>query len=109
MSQQNPSVEKQRSNSRPSSVQNGRATDRLQFAVKITLKEGVRDPQGRAIQELLARMGYDKIADVRQGKHIKISFHDADPESAREAVNAMCRDFLANPVIEDYRVSIDDA
>ena len=81
----------------------------MKAAITITLKKGVRDPQGRAIQEALARMGYDEIADLRQGRHIEISLPNADPKSARETIDAICRDFLANPVIEDYHVSIDDA
>jgi phosphoribosylformylglycinamidine synthase len=75
--------------------------------VYVTLKPSVLDPQGKAIHHAVESMGFDTVADVRQGKYFEISMNGgATEEAAREAAEKMARDILANPVIEDYRVEI---
>ena len=76
--------------------------------VYVTLKNGVLDPQGKAIHHAAETIGYQGIADVRQGKFFEIALADGvDSQSAREAVEKMAREVLSNPIIEDYRVEIE--
>ena len=76
--------------------------------VYVTLKPGVLDPQGKAIQHSVELLGFDGIADVRQGKYFEIALDGSlDESKAREAATRMARDVLSNPVIEDYRVEIE--
>lgn len=75
--------------------------------VHVTLKQGVLDPQGKAIANSLKSLGFSGIAGVRQGKFIELELEDADPEIARAAVEDMCRRLLANTVIEDYTIELD--
>lgn len=80
----------------------------MKAKVYVTLKSGVLDPQGKAIQNSVGLMGYGGIADVRQGKYFEIALDASlDPERARETAERMAREVLANPVIEDYRVEIE--
>jgi len=79
----------------------------MKAKVYVTLKSGVLDPQGKAIHHSAELMGYQKIADIRQGKYFEISMDDAATEDeARESAEKIARDVLANPVIEDFRVEI---
>ena len=75
--------------------------------VHVTLKPGVLDPQGKAIQKALAGLGFDGVDGVRQGKVIELELAESDPARARENVRAMCEKLLANTVIENYAVEID--
>jgi phosphoribosylformylglycinamidine synthase PurS subunit len=76
--------------------------------VYVTLKPGILDPQGKAIQHAVELLGFDRIADVRQGKYFEIALDGAlDREAAQEAATRMAREVLSNPVIEDYRVEIE--
>jgi len=75
--------------------------------IHITLKNGVLDPQGKAIQHALAALGFAGVDDVRQGKYIEIALAETDPTRAREAVESMCAKLLANTVIEDYRIDLE--
>ncbi len=74
----------------------------MKARIKITLKPGVLDPQGKAIAHALNALGFDGINDVRQGKYIEVDLAGADEATAREKVEQMCRDLLANMVIENY-------
>jgi phosphoribosylformylglycinamidine synthase PurS subunit len=76
--------------------------------VYVTLKTGVLDPQGKAIQHSVGLLGYDGVADVRQGKYFEIALDDAlDLGRARETIERLARDVLSNPVIEDFRVEVE--
>jgi phosphoribosylformylglycinamidine synthase len=76
--------------------------------VYVTLKPGVLDPQGKAIQHSVGLLGYDGVADVRQGKYFEIALDpNLDESRARETAERMARDVLSNPVIEDYRVEVE--
>lgn len=80
----------------------------MKAKVYVTLKPSVLDPQGKAIHHSVELMGFEKIADVRQGKYFEIALDDAVSESeAKAAAERIAKDVLANPVIEDYRVEID--
>lgn len=78
----------------------------MKARVHITLKKGVLDPQGKAIAGALHGLGFDEVADARQGKFIELDLKDTDAETARARVEAMCQKLLANTVIENYSVEI---
>ena len=74
----------------------------MKARIKITLKNGVLDPQGKAIQNALGGLGFSGVNDVRQGKYIEVELTGHDEAAARAAVEKMCKDLLANTVIENY-------
>jgi len=76
--------------------------------VHITLKQGVLDPQGKAIQHALAALGFAGIDSVRQGKIIELDLTETDPDQARINLRDMCEKLLANTVIENYTIELDD-
>jgi phosphoribosylformylglycinamidine synthase PurS subunit len=78
----------------------------MKARVHVSLKHGVLDPQGKAIGNALAGLGFTGVDEVRQGKLIELDLVEADPARARAQVEAMCRDLLANPVIEDYTIEL---
>jgi len=78
----------------------------MKARVHVTLKPGVLDPQGRAIQHALAALGFAAVRDVRQGKVIELDIAETDPARARETVEAMCSKLLANTVIENYAIDL---
>ena len=78
----------------------------MKVRVQVMLRREVLDPQGKAIGNALAALGFGGIAEVRQGKLIELELAETDPARTREQVEAMCKQLLANPVIEDYRVEI---
>ncbi len=78
----------------------------MKARVEITLKAGVLDPQGKAIEHALGSLGFDGVGDVRQGKLIELDLAETDPDKARVHVEKMCRTLLANPVIETYAIEI---
>ena len=78
----------------------------MKARVHVRLKPGVLDPQGKAIGNALATLGFRGVAEVRQGKLIELDLAEPDPVRARDEVEAMCRALLANPVIEDYTIEL---
>ena len=74
----------------------------MKARIRITLKNGVLDPQGKAIQNALGGLGFSGIEEVRQGKYIEVDLAAKDEAAARAEVERMCRELLANLVIEDY-------
>lgn len=79
----------------------------MKAKVHVTLKKGVLDPQGKAIAHALGSLGFGGVDGVRQGKYIEIDLAaGTDPAKAREQVDAMCRQLLANTVIENYSIEI---
>lgn len=74
----------------------------MQARIKITLKHGVLDPQGKAIENALGSLGFSGITEVRQGKYIEVDLAEQDEASARAKVEKICKDLLANTVIENY-------
>ena len=78
----------------------------MRARVHISLKPGVLDPQGKAIGNALNSLGFAGIGEVRLGKLIELELDDGDPAVARARVEEMCRQLLANPVIENYAIEI---
>lgn len=74
----------------------------MKARIKITLKSGVLDPQGKAIEHALSALGFSGVEDVRQGKYIEVELSKTDPEKAEAQVDRMCNELLANTVIENY-------
>ncbi|WP_333795582.1 phosphoribosylformylglycinamidine synthase subunit PurS [Hyphomicrobium sp.] len=74
----------------------------MKARIKITLKPGVLDPQGKAIQSALGALGFAGVNDVRQGKYIEVDVTGMSEDEARTEVDRMCRELLANTVIENY-------
>ena len=73
----------------------------------VMLKQGVLDPQGKAIAHALHPLGFSAVNDVRAGKVIELELAETDPNKAREVAEDMARKLLANTVIESYQVSVD--
>ncbi len=80
----------------------------MEAIVNISLKEGVLDPQGRAISHSLNDLGFNEVNDVRVGKQILLEIDESDPERLRQRVARMCETLLSNTVIEDYSIVIPD-
>ena len=76
----------------------------MKIKVIVTLKNGVLDPQGKAIQQTLNSMNFEKVSDVRQGKFFEIEVKENDESKAKSLVDEMCKKLLANLVIEDYKI-----
>jgi phosphoribosylformylglycinamidine synthase len=74
--------------------------------VTVTLKNGVLDPQGKAIEGALGALGFEGIDHVRQGKVFDLQIDTADKANAEAEVKAMCEKLLANTVIENYTISL---
>ncbi|MBL8673840.1 MAG: phosphoribosylformylglycinamidine synthase subunit PurS [Rhodospirillales bacterium] len=78
----------------------------MKARVHVTLKNGVLDPQGKAIGNSLHRLGFPEVGEVRQGKYIELELAETDAETARARVGEMCRKLLANTVIENYSIEL---
>ncbi len=76
----------------------------MKIKVIVTLKKGVLDPQGKAIQQTLNGMNFSNIKEVRQGKYFDIEVNLDDEKKAKARVEEMCKKLLANLVIEDYKI-----
>ncbi|MCF6195754.1 MAG: phosphoribosylformylglycinamidine synthase subunit PurS [Emcibacter sp.] len=79
----------------------------MKARIHVTLKNGVLDPQGKAIQHALSALGFDGVEDVRQGKYIELDLAETDPGKAQAAVEDMCKKLLSNTVIENYTIEIE--
>ena len=76
----------------------------MKVKVIVTLKNGVLDPQGKAIQQTLNGMSFSNVNEVRQGKYFEIDVKENDENKAKNQVDDMCKKLLANLVIEDYKI-----
>lgn len=79
----------------------------MRVKIFVSLKNGVLDPQGKAIERSLHTLGYGEVHDVRTGKYLELGVDAASREAAEKRVREMCDKLLANPVIEDYRFEIE--
>ena len=79
----------------------------MKARIKITLKTGVLDPQGKAIEHALGALGFSGINDVRQGKYIEVTLNETDEAKAQTQVEKMCEELLANTVIENYSFKLE--
>lgn len=80
----------------------------MKARVHVYLKHGVLDPQGKAIGNALGNLGFQGVGEVRQGKLIELELAETDSDKARAAVDEMCRNLLANTVIENYSIELED-
>ena len=78
----------------------------MKFTINITLKKGVLDPQGLAIKNSLMTSGFQNIIEVKQGKLIEIDVDEQNYDNAKKEVSNMCEELLANTVIEDYKIML---
>ena len=76
----------------------------MKIKVIVTLKSGVLDPQGKAIQQTLNGMGFSNVNEVRQGKFFEVGVNEKDEAKAKIKVEDMCKKLLANLVIENYKI-----
>ena len=76
----------------------------MKVKVIVTLKDGVLDPQGKAIQQTLNGMSFSNVKQVRQGKYFDIEVNIEDEKKAKAKIEEMCKKLLANLVIEDYKI-----
>ncbi|MEC4674287.1 MAG: phosphoribosylformylglycinamidine synthase subunit PurS [Nitrospirota bacterium] len=81
----------------------------MKAKVYVTLKSGILDPQGRAIQQSLVTLGFSSVNDVRVGKYLEVDLAEEDPAQAESTVKAMCEKLLANPVIEEFRYDLNNS
>ncbi len=79
----------------------------MKAKIYITLKAGIVDPQGRAIQQSLATLGFSTVNDVRVGKFLEIEVNEENPAEAETQIKAMCEKLLTNTVIEEYRYELE--
>jgi len=77
--------------------------------IYVTLKRGVLDPQGKAVQHGLQALGFDEVEDVRLGKFLELRLTPGDPAAAKARLEEACRRLVANTVIEDFRVELEGA
>ena len=80
----------------------------LRARVFVTPKRGILDPQGKAVQQGLHALGFLEVGDVRVGKLVELTLKDLSRDAATERLRTMCDRLLANKVIEDYRVEVDE-
>lgn len=78
----------------------------MKAKVIVTLKNGVLDPQGKAIGHALTNLGFEGVGEVRQGKLIELDVAETDPAKAKTQIEEMCRKLLANTVIENYSIEL---
>ncbi len=78
----------------------------MKATIYITLKDGIHDPQGRAVQQALHTLGFETVQDVRMGKFLEVDLQDTAKESVEATIHSMCKKLLANMVIEDFRYEI---
>lgn len=78
----------------------------MKARITVTLKTGVHDPQGHAIEGAIAALGIDGVENVRQGKIIELEMKGSDRAKAEAQIERMCKELLSNPVIESYRYEI---
>lgn len=81
----------------------------MKATIHITLKNGVLDPQGKAIENALGALGFGGVDEVRQGKLIEVALDETDADKAQAQLTDMCEKLLANTVIENYTIHLDEA
>jgi phosphoribosylformylglycinamidine synthase subunit PurS len=78
----------------------------MKAKIKVTLKNGVLDPQGKAIEGALGSLGFAGVNGVRQGKYFEIDVTETDKSKAEAAIKSMCEKLIANTVIENYDIEL---
>jgi phosphoribosylformylglycinamidine synthase len=81
----------------------------MKAKVYVTLKPSVLDPQGKAIKHSVQLLGFESVSDIRQGKYFEIAMNNGvSEEKARDEAIQLAREVLSNPIIEDFRVEIEE-
>ena len=78
----------------------------MKAKVHVTLKQGILDPQGKAIEHALDSLGFKNAANVRVGKYMELDLNETDKAKAEAQVKSMCEKLLANTIIEEYRYEL---
>ena len=78
----------------------------MKAKIHITLKSGILDPQGKAIEHALETLGFKNVRDVRMGKYLEVELQETTQERAEAEVKSMCEKLLANTIIEEYRFEL---
>ena len=78
----------------------------MKARVTVTYKNGILDPQGKAIEHSLHSLGFDSVKGVRIGKYVEIELSESDPEKAKNALDDMCKKLLSNPVTENFEIKL---
>jgi len=79
----------------------------LKITVTVTLKKDVLDPQGKVVNKTLKNMGYNNIANVRQGKYFEIEINETKKEKAKKIIDEISKKLLSNLIIEDYKINLE--
>nr|WP_199298498.1 phosphoribosylformylglycinamidine synthase subunit PurS [Leptolyngbya sp. FACHB-17] len=87
-------------------IRTATVTQKFQAQIYVTLRPSVLDPAGTAVQSGLAHMGYSNVEQVRIGKYVELSLTAESETAAREQLDVICDQLLANPVIENYRIEL---
>ena len=90
-------------------VSNAAGTKSYNAKVYVTLRPSVLDPAGKAVRSGLSHMGYDNVSKIRIGKYIEVDLTAESESSAKEQLDKICDQLLANPVIENYRIEVLEA
>lgn len=80
----------------------------MRARIQITLRPSILDPQGKAVAHAVGSLGINGVASVRMGKYVEVTFDGVSAGEARQATEEMCRKLLANPVMEDFRYTLED-
>jgi len=80
----------------------------LKAKIKVYLKPGILDPQGKAVLHAINDMKYSDVSNVRIGKYIEITFNEGTPEKLRKEAEDICSKLLANPVMENYEIEFEE-
>ncbi len=80
--------------------------EEVKAKIHVTLKPGILDPQGKAIEQALATLGYTSASNVRMGKYLELDLNETAKEKAEAQVKAMCEKLLANTIIEEYKYEL---
>lgn len=78
----------------------------MKINLHITLKESILDPQGKAIEGSLRRLGYSEVEEVRVGKFLEMTITESNAEKAKQRVEEMCNRLLSNPIIENVKYEV---
>ncbi|MCP9465282.1 MAG: phosphoribosylformylglycinamidine synthase subunit PurS [Nitrospira sp.] len=78
----------------------------MKAKIHVTLKQGILDPQGKAVEQALSALGFRNAANVRVGKYMELDLDEQDKARAEAEVKSMCEKLLANPIIEEYRFEL---
>ena len=79
----------------------------MKITVTVTLKKDVLDPQGKVVNKTLKNMGYNNIANVRQGKYFEIEINETKKEKAKKIIDEISKKLLSNLIIEDYKINLE--